>query len=388
MSRKLIYRGAIQALAAVVLLCAPLFAQITAVTTPGFKNGTLTVGRDADSLYKLPSVATAETGYVMLSNGLNGEMTWGTSSASGDTVILGSDTIFVAQIAKDTANARWKLLGDTVQTDSTVRMDGDMTYIRNVRLGESGGVGGNVTSSTAISIDVLIPTENSFATTKFYVDSLLAKAILDSAATVRGEIRDTATAVWNDSVGAVETRAREDAGDTAAVYLDLAKADMRDSSTVVWNDSIPAYTSRDSTRNKVLRPNTLPDSSVSGEVFYAIAGAALTFGDLVYWRNDTLFLANGDTTGATYLLPAAAMSADKTTSSGAVGMFLRTGYARAEGWIHLPIGGVVYVDTVATGQMSRYAPTVAGMGSQPVGVTVDSTSGVVDFRPTYVITVK
>jgi len=212
-----------------------------------------------------------------------------------------------------------------------------------------------------------------------------AGAVLNRA---RADMRDSATVVWNDSVGSVETRAREDAGDTAEVYLALAKADMRDSSTVVWNDSIPAYTSRDSTRNKVLRPSSLPDSSVSGEVFYAIAGAALTFGDLVYWRNDTLYLANGDTTGATYLLPAAAMSADKTTGSGAVGMFLRTGYARAEGWIHLPIGGVVYVDTVATGQMSRYAPTVAGMGSQPVGVTVDSTSGVVDFRPTYVITVK
>lgn len=103
MDMKAIHRGAMWGFVIASLLCAPLLAQMTASTTPGFKNGVLTVGASADSLYQIPRVR-GDSGQVpvMLADSTMG---WTDLSISGDTIIAGTDTILVAGIASDTAQA-------------------------------------------------------------------------------------------------------------------------------------------------------------------------------------------------------------------------------------------------------------------------------------------
>jgi hypothetical protein len=368
-----------------LFLTLALVASVQGQTTgvrPGFSQGYVTTynlwwAADLDSVMYLPDERPADSSYVPTYIG-GGQLDWRQLSINADTLISGTDTVLITEIVGDTATAiRADMRGEMRDSATVVWNDSIATYDDIV-----GGIAG---------------------------DS--AQAIL---ATARGEMRDSATAVWADSIGNYPDLA--ELTDSLDEYL--LKASVRDSILALWADSIGnypdlaeladsldeyilattarsniadslvAYTNRDSTRNKVLRVNGMADSTANGMTFYGIAGAAMTFGNVVFWRNDSLFLCNGDTTGADYNGPPAAMSIDKTTDSGAIGQFMSFGFARASGWTTLPMRGEIYVDTVAGGQLTRYAPTVAGMASWPVAVSVDSASGRIQFNANFVTTVK
>ncbi len=380
-----IYRSVVWGLVFASLWCAPLFAQMTSAITPGFKNGVITTGDSPSTLYQLPS-ERGDSGQVpvMLADST---MDWVTISISGDTIIAGTDTILVSQIARDTANVRWKLSADTVKTDSMVKttnlafFEGDTTFIRNVRLGTSGGVGGNVTSATAISIDILVPTENSFATTMFYVDSMDALNL---------EV------------------AREDAGDTSIVYLALAKADMRDSATVVWTDSVAAAearavataqaTMRDSVEAvdldsvntprivgadiEVLFDSDPSATTASGVKLYLenVDGVSLAFGEAVYVNSSGL-LDKADADGSATMLAIGLVA--EAISAGSSGQILIFGVAENAAW-GWPEGKPIYVSVTAGGLTTAIVTGGADV-SQAIGIATAATRILVMPNATEVI---
>ena len=83
-------RGILSPIAVLALL---VFGVAMAATRPGFKNGELSIGTKADSVYTMPTVE-GDSGYYPVSNG-DGTMGWAQSSASGDTIIAGTDTVFI-----------------------------------------------------------------------------------------------------------------------------------------------------------------------------------------------------------------------------------------------------------------------------------------------------
>ncbi len=300
------------AVAALLLLFSGGNAQAQVTDRPGFINGTLTalsiyVGDDIDSLMKMLDTRPADADSTWFpAYGADGQWIWSQVSISGDTIIAGTDTILVSQIASDTANVRWNLDADTVSTDSMVKttnlafFEGDTTFIRNARLGTSGGVGGNVSSATAIAIDVLIPTEDNFATTKFYVDSLLKKAVL---------------------------------------YDLFAPADTVD-----------------------MKEGFAPSS-------FTKAGEAVVFGEVVYYAADSTWkLADADTVGNQFLKRGIGfIVAD--ISNGSSGTIMTRGVAHNSAWSFDSIGAYVYVSTTP-GLVTELPDTTAGNAIQIIGWSI------------------
>ncbi len=144
MTMKTFFRGAIGALLATSLFCAPLIGQMTTATVPGFANGVLTVGNSPSTLYTLPAVRgdSGQVPYLLADS----TMTWATLGiAQGGSNF---DSLYTRAL-NATGTGRF----DSLSTNQ-LRADGIAT-IRNAMLGSSGSVGGGVTVASSATFAVL-----------------------------------------------------------------------------------------------------------------------------------------------------------------------------------------------------------------------------------------